>query len=132
MSGGVHEFLANVVVSVGSNCGDRAENVRGALEWLSAHIMDTRCSDIYETPEIHGKGSPYMNAVLVGSTPQDIAELNASFKKYELSQGRDADARAAGMVPIDVDIVVWNGEVIRPGDYAATFFKLGYGQLRRD
>lgn len=130
MNSPVHESLANVVVSVGSNCGDRTENVRAALEWLSSHIANTRCSDIYETPEIHGKGSPYMNAVLVGSTPLDIAELNDTFKKYELSQGRDADARAAGMVPIDIDIVVWDGEVIRSGDYAASFFKLGYSQLK--
>lgn len=125
----VNESLKSVVISIGSNCGDRAENVRAALEWLSANLTDTRCSDIYETPEIHGKGSPYMNAVLTGHTPLDFAELNGMFKKYELSQGRDADARALGLVPIDIDIVVRNGEVIRPADYAAAFFKLGFSQI---
>lgn len=119
----------NVVLSLGSNHGDRKANVLSAVEWAEA-ILDFCCvSSVYETEEIHGKGSPYYNCVIGGTVDVSYENLTESTKRYELDNGRDSRARNAGLVPIDIDIVVWDGEVIRPLDYSQNFFKKGYSEI---
>lgn len=119
----------NVVLSLGSNHGDRKANVLSAVEWAKA-ILDFCCvSSVYETEEIHGKGSPYYNCVIGGTVDVSYENLIESTKRYELDNGRDSLARSAGLVPIDIDIVIWDGMVVRPLDYSHNFFKKGYSEI---
>jgi len=89
-------------------------------------MSECEASDIYETPEIHGRGEPYMNAVLSGRTGMELETLERLTKEYETGAGRDAAARNAGRVPIDIDIVIWDGTVVRPKDYSQSFFRICY------
>lgn len=122
-------MISQIVLSLGSNCGDRETNVREAAAWLGMHLSGMRCSGIYETPEVHGNGSPYFNAVVIGETDNDYETFNQELKHYELLAGRDDTCRRMGLVPIDIDIVVWNGDILRPFDYSARFFTIGYRTL---
>ncbi len=121
--------LSEVIISLGSNHGNRIGNVAKAIEWLHCFSDNFKCSSIYETPEIHGKGDPYMNAVvrLYTSNPLDTMQLLT--KAFERDNGRDEKCRSKGMVPIDIDIVVWNSIILRPLDYSREFFKIGYSQI---
>lgn len=119
----------HVILSIGSNCGNRLRNVSEATKWLSSLLDSCMVSDIYETPEIHGSGSLYMNAVLSGYTSYSPSELNMVLKQYEIRAGRDENCRSNGLVPMDIDIVIFDGEVIREADYQADFFKIGYSQI---
>ncbi len=56
-------------------------------------------------------------------------ELNSAFKAYERACGRDEECRSKGLVPIDLDIVMWNGDVVREKDYKQQFFKIGWEQI---
>ncbi|MGM9816436.1 MAG: 2-amino-4-hydroxy-6-hydroxymethyldihydropteridine diphosphokinase [Lepagella sp.] len=119
--------MPSVVLSVGSNVG--FDEVKSAVEWLSHELKDFQASTLYRTPALQGVGNPYVNAVVIGKICETCDAFNQRLKAYELSCGRDAAARAAGVVPIDIDIVMKNGEVIRPRDYAHSFFQIGYNQL---
>ena len=121
--------MNKVVLSLGSNCGEREKSVRQAIGWLSRVLGDARCSTIYETPEMYGKGAPYMNAVMIAESRYDYAELNCCLKQYELRCGRDEACRQRGDVPIDIDLVIWNNAVVRTIDYSARFFRIGYEEL---
>ena len=46
--------MRNCVLSIGSNMGDKEENLRIAVRRLamSSHIRDIRCSSIYETEPV--------------------------------------------------------------------------------
>lgn len=123
------EPVSEIVVSLGSNFGDRSRNVKAAMQWLKTLSEHYECSLIYETPEIHGKGAPYMNAVAAATTTLDYETLQHLMKNYERSCGRDEKHRVKGEVPIDIDIVVWNSEVVRPLDFSREFFKIGYAQI---
>lgn len=123
--------MIRFTLSVGSNDGDRAQNVSKAIEWICDVFSDVKFSAVYETPEIHGKGTPYMNAVADASTRLCMDDVNALMKEYELNHGRNLHARAQGRVPIDIDIVIWDGDVIRPFDRSAEFFRIGYRQLNQ-
>lgn len=118
-----------IIVCLGSNCGDRYSEICYALDWLS-RVMDVRCrSDIYESPESGGGNSIYYNCVVAGIYDGSYENLNFILKDYEKSRGRDPIARLAGKVPIDIDIVIIDGEIIRQRDYHQDFFQLGYKQI---
>lgn len=121
--------MNEVVLSIGSNVTPRYERVVDALSKLKGILEDCMASDIYETPEIHGIGRPYMNAVMTGTTNMSLDDLHQRTKQLELQAGRDAEARMRGEVYVDIDIVIWNREVIRPNDFRQTFFKIGAESL---
>ena len=118
--------MNRIVLCIGSNMEPKRRNVEDAIRWCSGLCGDIRCSSIYETPEIHGIGAPYANAVLEAFTEYGYEDLNTLLKSYELRMGRDGHARQHGIVPIDVDIVLWNDEIIRPKDFRQSFFRIGF------
>lgn len=114
------------VLSLGSNKSE--DNVRAAIQWLHTQFAGMKVSCIYETPAVRADGV-YHNAVAEVECGLAYAELESAFKTYEFLCGRDAEARAAGIVPIDIDIVITDGEVTRPWDYRQQFFKIGYSAI---
>lgn len=123
------ESFVKVVLSFGSNCGDRIANIVNALEWFSSLATDSCFSSIYETPEIHGHGTPYMNAVASGYIVVDFDSFERQTKLYEVRNGRDTSCRLQGKVPIDIDIVICNNDILRPYDFGCEFFQIGYMEL---
>lgn len=132
-----------VLISVSSNCGDRIRNCQDALIWLASVLKDTVNSSVYETEDIsckknaasssaHPEKPKYMNAVLSGYSDISFEKLNENLKAYELKHGRDSEARRKGEVPIDLDIVKWDGEILRPRDYAADYFRKGLTEIGQE
>lgn len=121
--------MARVVMSIGSNYGDRSGNVAMAIEELDVQLRDVKSSGIYETPDIRGGEKRYMNAVVSGEWEGTMEECDRLCKAMELIHGRDAEARKMGNVPLDVDIVIWDGRVIRERDYRQQFFTIGLSQI---
>ena len=122
--------MPRLIISVGSNYNDRHESVRKAVEWLSSHLKNFTCSDIYETPHAFDKkGSPYMNCVVAGESELTSDSFENLCKGYELQAGRDGKARQAGIVPIDIDVVVSDGEIVRQRDFTQQFFQKGLREI---
>lgn len=119
---------SRVTLCLGSNCSSRL--VEEAIEWLGTVLTDVRSSGLYSTPPLKGNGDSYFNAVVTGSTSNSLDECNATFKTYERECGRDERCREKGIVPIDIDIVIWNDKVIRERDYIQNYFRIGYTRLR--
>ena len=121
--------MISLVIGIGSNCGDRKALVESAVEWLQKILMQTKCSEIYETPCALKVGKPYMNAVISGFFDGDAFQLNDLLKEKEHEMGRTAECRDKGDVPIDMDIVICNNEVFKDWDYRQKFFRIGYEQI---
>lgn len=118
-----------VVIGVGSNCGDRAAAMAMALDWLRGQLCRVEVSAVYETDAVGSDPRPYLNAVVIGQTALSDRDFDARLKGYELLSGRDASARARGDVPVDIDLVASAGTVLRPRDFASAFFRTGYAEL---
>lgn len=121
---------SRAVICLGSNSGMRADNIAGAVDTLMFLLEEVRMSDLYETPDACGGKNRYMNMVMEGHCDMEMKELEAACKMMELIAGRDVEARKRGEVPLDVDIVIWDGKVLRPRDYNQKFFTIGYGQIQ--
>ncbi|MCH5245593.1 MAG: 2-amino-4-hydroxy-6-hydroxymethyldihydropteridine diphosphokinase [Muribaculaceae bacterium] len=118
------------VISIGSNSDDRSQKVELAIEFLREILRDTHVSTVYESEAFnHNDKAPYTNAVVVGKTVITMETLNLSLKEFETQSGRDSTARANGIVPIDLDIVIWDGRIIRNDDFERPYFNVGYREL---
>lgn len=118
-----------LLISLGSNCGNRVENIEKALQWLSGRMTYIVHSGIYETESISGDGKLYCNCVVQGMYSGDISELTRQSKVYEIECGRTSNARGRGEVPIDIDIVKYGQDILRPKEYEAHYFRLGLERL---
>lgn len=123
---------AEVILSVGSNCGDRQSQVSAGTEWLKRILSDVSISTIYSTGDCHGGPRDYYNAVVKGKTSIDSNALDNLCKEYEVSHGRTPESRRVGDVPIDIDIVVYDNEIVRPNDFRRDFFQIGYRQIHAE
>jgi 2-amino-4-hydroxy-6-hydroxymethyldihydropteridine diphosphokinase len=121
--------MNRVVISLGSNVEDRMARVAAAMTWIQSILHSTDCSGIYETDDFHPTGRKYCNAVMAGDTALSQGEIDAAAGLYELNAGRDEPARLRGDVPIDIDLVMWNGTVLRPRDMEREYFLRGYREL---
>jgi 2-amino-4-hydroxy-6-hydroxymethyldihydropteridine diphosphokinase len=97
------------VLSLGSNVGDRAANLQGAVEAL-ADTPDVRLvtvSSVYETTPIGApEGSPdFLNAVLLVDTTLSVAMLLDRAKAVEAAFGRERGDMNAPRT-LDVDLIV--------------------------
>lgn len=118
-------------LGVASNSPDRKQQVANALRWLDATFGPTVHSAPYPTDEWSGRFPQYLNAVaLLRLAPYvDMQAVNASLKLYERRCGRVPSDKQSGIVPIDLDIVVWRGEVVREAEFSRPYFAEGYRQV---
>ena len=124
-----YRCLTEAVISIGSNCGDRDKNVRSGLEWLNKLLYKSKASSLYATPDCSGGPREYINAVVKGITTLPLSELEDKCKEYEKLHGRTDEARRLGNVTIDIDIVIFDGNVLRPKDAGRAFFTIGYSMI---
>jgi 2-amino-4-hydroxy-6-hydroxymethyldihydropteridine diphosphokinase len=101
-----------VVIALGSNLGDRAENISKAVSELNKIIEVTHLSTIYETDPVGGPEQPdYLNAVLIGESELDPADLLTKTLEIESALGRTREVRW-GARTLDIDLIVAGDVVI--------------------
>lgn len=121
--------MNTVILVLGSNTADRERAIESALEFLRGEGEMAEHSSIYESPDMLGKGNRYLNSVTRLRTYRDMTRLHSSIKDYEHRCGRTSSMKERGEVPIDIDIVVWNGKVVRQSDFNASYFKKGFKEI---
>jgi 2-amino-4-hydroxy-6-hydroxymethyldihydropteridine diphosphokinase len=114
---GKDEQMTQVVLSLGSNLGDRAAALRFAVDQVAAVSEVLAVSGVYETPPWGDVDQPaYYNAVLLARAPISARQWLAAAQRIESEAGRQRDPqRRFGPRTLDVDIVMaWDdgGEVI--------------------
>lgn len=98
-----------VLIGLGSNLGDRAGNIRKAVEMLDkrAILSEIRLASLYETEPVGFKNQPwFLNTVVAGNTKLPISELLARCKEIEKTLGRQQRPRWYER-EIDLDILIY-------------------------
>lgn len=121
--------MTKLVLSLGSNCGDREKSLKKALKWLETIAEIEAVSSIYETPCAKTEGRNYMNAVVIAGFNGGPGELDPLLKEYEGKAGRDKECRERGEVPVDIDIVIADGVVVKEWDFNQRFFRIGFEEV---
>ena len=107
-----------IYLSLGSNLGDRRDNLRAALAALAGEsVVVERVSPVVESPALLPPdappdwNSPFLNLAAECSSPLGPQELLAGLKRIERELGR-SDERHWAPRPIDIDILIFNDDVI--------------------
>ena len=117
------------ILSLGSNSDDRQSQMDLAFSHLKSVFDKVESSEIYETEALNGKDAPYLNSVIVGYTNMSYDETVDYMKQWEKNCGRTSESKLKGIIPIDIDVVVWNETIVRPKDFEMSYFTRGYQQL---
>ena len=81
--------LAMVYLGLGSNLGDREDNLQEAMKLLEQRLRRGKVSSVYETEPVGSTNQPhYLNQVCQFYTALPPVELLALLKGFELKIGR--------------------------------------------
>jgi len=101
-----------VYLALGTNLGDRVENLRAALQALLPVVDIQAASPVYETPPWGYTDQPaFLNMVLQANTELLPADLLRELKRIEVELGRQPNFRYGPRL-IDLDILFYGDRVV--------------------
>lgn len=106
----------HVVISVGSNLGDRLGTLQGCVHAISG-LPETdvlAVSPVYETAPVGGPAQPdYLNAVLIAGTGLAPPDLLAGTRRIEADFGRIRVEGSGRFGPrtLDIDIIGYDEQI---------------------
>jgi len=104
-----------VYLCLGTNMGDRAENLATAREKLGMHVEILAWSPIYETAPWGYLDQPdFLNQVIKGKTHLEPMDLLCFLKSIENTMGRLPTFRN-GPRPMDIDILFYDDLILNEG-----------------
>ncbi|MBP3353731.1 MAG: 2-amino-4-hydroxy-6-hydroxymethyldihydropteridine diphosphokinase [Bacteroidales bacterium] len=122
--------MNKAILGIGSNYPDAYIRVEECCKRINDMVEFATFSSIYQTEAVGLKPAPpYHNCVALIETSISYDKLKALFKDMEIKTGRNAKDKEQGLVIIDIDIVTWNNEVLRPADMERSYMKIGLKEL---
>lgn len=104
--------LHQVIISVGSNI-DPHKNIRLSHEMLDNETRLLTVADIIKTTPIGYTQQPdFLNTAYLIETNLEYDDFNAFLKSVEDRLGRERGAIKSGPRTIDLDIIVWDRNVV--------------------
>lgn len=85
------------------------------------------------TTEAIGEGmlSPFSNQLAQLSTPANIEEVRNILKNIEHKNGRLPEDKGHGIIKLDIDILIYDGQTIKPNDLKRDFIQHGLKELEK-
>lgn len=118
-----------VILCLGTNLPDRRQRLSSAIARLAAHVAVADYSEAVESADVSGLGADYLNVVVRCFTSLSLNELRRLISRIEEAEGRTAQAKLSGCMPIDIDVVMYGGEVVSRCDYQREYFRQAYQLL---
>ena len=111
------------IVGIGSNI-DAEKNISSMMEILIREVKVIKVSSLLKTKPIGFKKQPdFTNGAVILETPFNRQELTILLKSIEDRLGRDRTAPKYGPRTIDLDLVVWDGEIVDEDYYTRDFLR---------
>ena len=115
--------MNTAIISIGSNI-DAEKNIAKMLKILGNEVEVQKISNLVKTKPIGIEDQPdFTNGALKAQTGMKKDELTRLLKTIEDELGRDRSAPKFGPRTIDLDIVIWNGEIVDEDYHTRDFLK---------
>ena len=103
-----------VCLLLGSNIQPE-KNLRLGIDLLRKEVQIVQVSSVWETPSVGFAGPDFLNLALLISTPLDAGELKEKvLRPIEAQQGRVRGADKNAPRTIDLDIILFDGQLLDP------------------
>jgi len=117
------------IIGIGSNI-DPEQNIAAALYFLRQEQEFVSVSSLIKTSPIGITDQPdFLNGAAKILTTMEIADFRSCLKNIEDRLKRDRTAPKFGPRTIDLDIVIWDGEIIDPDYNSRDFLKTAVDEI---
>ena len=121
--------LNQAVIGLGSNI-DPEENILKARNAIEGEFKLIKSSSFVETEPVgYEEQDAFINGALLIETELELVSLKSWLNDLESSLGRVRTDNKYGPRSIDLDILVWNGEVIDEEVYEREFLRRSIMEL---
>ena len=119
------------IIGIGSNINAES-NIQEMLEMLKMEVDVLKVSNFLKTEPIGIKDQPeYTNGAVKIETSHTKKELKKVLKNIEDQLGRDRSAPKFGPRTMDLDIVVWDGEIVDEDYFTRGFLKTSVDEINQ-
>jgi len=126
-----HSNMNRYIILLSSN-RKANRNLELAKSYISEEFDKVVFSESIESESIDTDFGSYLNAVGILRTEIGIEEIQKYLKRLESTLGRVRGSEAKGIVTIDLDLVEWNGTVMRPKDAEQEYYKVCLANLYKN
>jgi len=117
------------IIGIGSNI-DAEKNIAKALRLLGAEVEIVQVSKMMKTKPIGISDQPdFTNGAVRIETWKGIEELKRLLKALENQMGRDRTQPKFGSRNIDLDILIWNNEIVDQDYFTRDFLRISAAEL---
>ena len=117
------------VIGIGSNIDPEA-NIAKMLKILGEEVKIQKVSSLVKTKPIGIENQPdFINGAAKIETPMIKEELNQLLKMIERELGRTREGPKFGPRTIDLDIVIWNGEIVDEDYFSRDFLRKSIAEI---
>jgi len=117
------------IIGIGSNINPEP-NIAAALYFLRQEQEFVTISSLIKTSPIGIPDQPdFLNGAAKILTTMEIADFKSYLKDVEDRLKRDRTTPKFGPRTIDLDIVIWDGEIIDPDYYSRDFLKTAVDEI---
>ncbi len=113
------------LICLGSN-SNATFHLSRARNMLYSMFPDIHWGEATET-EAEGDHTglpPYLNQLALFHSSLDIAELKTKLKQIEKINGRTANSKDSGLIPLDIDLLVYDKQLLKPQDFKKRYMQL--------
>ena len=122
--------MHKVILSLAANRYQKS-NLAKARQCLGEVFSDIiYTSELWTEPMSSSRHELYLNQMAEGYTELTFDELNERLKAIETSFGRTPQKRRLGIVPIDLDIMEYDGQRYHERDWQRPYITSLIGELR--
>ena len=119
---------SHVILCLGSNVEPRLERINEALIKIAEVAAIQSLSEAHESDDITNRSCSYINMLVCCRTELSQSEFTNQISEIETICGRNDESYITGVVEIDIDIVIWNNEIVAPDDYNRPYFQFLYNK----
>lgn len=113
--------MNKALLSIGTN-ENREENLALCHDYLNQLFPDITYSITSVTaPYGTNYKNDFLNQLAIIYTPKAKEDIIAQLKLVEKKMGRRKKDKETGIVKIDIDLIMWNDEILKPTDISRSY-----------
>lgn len=109
--------MNQIIIALGSNELPELHMEEATAELNNLFFSIRWSPAVYTEPIACLHPFPFLNRVAIAETSLDVEELHNVFKVLEKKLGRLSTSKQTGIIPIDIDLIQWNQQLLKPNDY---------------
>lgn len=122
-------MIHEAILCLGSNVDSRRQAIDEAINRINSIAKIDAISNGLCSPDVSGRGSDYLNVAVRCHTDMFLDDFTASLARFERLGGRLPSSKSAGIMPIDIDLIVWDATILSPIDYSRSYFQSALAAL---